>query len=427
MPASESSSVHLPIRPRVAAGAAPSGAEKALLSIRQARDTVLARNLELTQQLNAARDRISELEDDRDSANDARDAALALVRELTERNDELRKQAADGREDEVPHPHDDAHLKEQPLNFTAALAEKLDAAERARDIALEATASARREIEHLIAEQCAFRSHAAADRATLEARLAAVEAKLGAQPEAEASDLPAVSYSASTDATDADATVIAMRGNLEALTTDAANAEVLGELDERFHGLAATAGGDGRDALARFSSACGDLTRSLRKTPRKVPAALDSLRGAVELISQLSSAQALIADPAGAAVYAVDDDVDNCECVTMSLEKLALQTRYAIKPEIALADFASTTADLIILDVDLPGMNGFELYSRIRQMEHHRETPVLFLSGHLTTKDRLASLGGGPRGFVPKPYNLTELGVIALAMVLRSRLSAAGA
>ena len=103
----------------------------------------------------------------------------------------------------------------------------------------------------------------------------------------------------------------------------------------------------------------------------------------------------------------------------MSLEKMALRSGYAIKPEIALAELATMPCEIITLDVDLGSMNGFDLSAQIRKIDLHRETPIIFLSGLMSTKDRIATLSGGPYDFIPKPYNLNELGVIALGAILR--------
>jgi DNA-binding response OmpR family regulator len=120
----------------------------------------------------------------------------------------------------------------------------------------------------------------------------------------------------------------------------------------------------------------------------------------------------------------VDDDVDNCECIAMALEKASMQTRYAIKPDVALNELAKASCDLIILDVDLGGdIDGFELHSRIRRLAHHQETPVLFISGHTGTPERIAELTGEQGAFVQKPYNLNELTLHALTVILGARLN----
>ena len=442
--------------------------EKALLSIRQARDTVLARNLELTGKLAAAEDRISELEDEREAADHARDAALQLVKDLSETSDDLRRKAqvldeensklqqakrdadyalevARKAHTEAPSASelDDARRRAEDIEASGALIKmqlektiasltaQLAAAARARDIAVGAVMNAQRQIDHLSSERKALRAQIDADNSAFEARLAHIEARLPSHEKstAPASEpetiFPVSSADCALPGEDANAAVAAMRACVESLAAEPENRELLDELDERFHGHAATAGGAGRPAIARLSSGCGELTRWLRKTPRKIPDMLDRLREAVSLLADLSTGAAQLDDPAGAVVYSVDDDGENCECIAMSLEKMALRTRYSVKPEVALADLTAAPCDLIILDVDLGSTDGFELSERIRAIAHHRETPVIFLSGLMSAKARLDTLSGGSTTFVAKPYNLNELGVIALTMILKARLDSA--
>ncbi len=132
--------------------------------------------------------------------------------------------------------------------------------------------------------------------------------------------------------------------------------------------------------------------------------------------------EAQMLDTTGALVYAVDDDVDNCECIATALEKIAVQTRYTMAPQTALAQIAEQQCDLIILDVDLPGMGGFELHARIRKMAHCKTTPIIFLSGHLSTRERLAAFRGENDHFIAKPYNLSELSLRVLTLIVEARL-----
>ena len=461
----KSSSAPSPQRGRSAADL-----EKALLSIRQARDTVLARNLELTSKFAAAEDRISELEYEREAADHARDAALQLVKDLSETSDGLRgkvqaldeentklqqaKRDADyalevaqkahteapsaSELDEAQRRADDieassALIKTQFEKRIAALTGQLAAASRARDIAVGAVMNAQRQIDYLSSERKVLRAQIDADNAAFGIRLAHIEARLPSHEKSTAQASPSGMESPPSSAgctlpeEDANTAVAAMRACIESLAGEPENRELLEELDERFHGYAATAGGAGQPAIARLSSGCGELTRWLRKTPRKIPDMLERLREAVCLLADLSSGAAQLDDPAGAVVYSVDDDGDNCECIAMSLEKMALRTRYSVKPEVALADLTAAPCDLIILDVDLGSTDGFELSERIRAIAHHRETPVIFLSGVMSAKARLDTLSGGSTTFVAKPYNLIELGVIALTMILKARLDSANA
>ena len=439
--------------------------EKALISIRQARDMVIARNLELSSELGQTRDLVIEMEGERDAADHDRDAALQLAQDLSRQNDELRERAlslvdesatlqsklreaqegACGRQtpDGAPAGNDDATMRElrrelaemaavnelmksQYAKHAGALSAQLASTQRARDIAVASVTNAQRQIERLAGERRSLQTQIESDRATFSARIAQLESHVQtAAPAPVELEAEPVDPSGSFVTGDCGVTTALIRSCVESLSTDPATRATLDELDERFHGCAANASGLGHGAIARFSAACGELTRWLCKTPRKVEATLPTLREAVEILAALSSHShpEQIADPAGALVYSVDDDGDNCECITMSLEKMALRTRYAMKPETALAELGTLPCDIITLDVDLGSMDGFELSTHIRAMELHRDTPIIFLSGLMSTKDRIATLSGGPYDFIPKPYNLNELGVIALGTILKARLA----
>jgi DNA-binding response OmpR family regulator len=109
----------------------------------------------------------------------------------------------------------------------------------------------------------------------------------------------------------------------------------------------------------------------------------------------------------------------------MSLDRIGLRTHYASKPDLAVEHLIAERADLIFLDVDLGSTNGFEVHGRLRQIPHHRNTPVLFVSGMSSASERVAQLGSNDNAFLQKPYSLSELRLKALCMLIASRLSAA--
>ena len=439
--------------------------EKALVSIRQARDMVIARNLEISGELAQTRDLVTEMEGEREAADHDRDAALQLAQDLSRQNDELRERAhslaeentalqaklRDAEEAVRERPpvtatpiadaaagSDDLRrelaeaeamnqlLKSQHAKHSATLGAQLASAQRARDIAVASVTNAQRQVERLAGERRNLQTQSDSEKANFAARIAQLESQLeNAAPVPVEPDTESIDPSGSFVTDDGSVTMALIRSCIESLFQDPANRATLDELDERFHGCAASASGLGHGAIARFSSACGELTRWLCKTPRKVEATLPTLRDAVDILASLSSLSRPeeISDPAGGLVYSVDDDGDNCECITMSLEKMALRTRYAIKPETALAELAAMPCEIITLDVDLGSMNGFDLSAQIREFDLHRETPIIFLSGLMSTKERIATFSGGAYGFIPKPYNLNELGVIALGTILKARLA----
>jgi DNA-binding response OmpR family regulator len=81
--------------------------------------------------------------------------------------------------------------------------------------------------------------------------------------------------------------------------------------------------------------------------------------------------------------------------------------------------------DLIILDVDMPNMNGFELCAKIRTLPQYAKTPVVFVTGLNDLESRANSSMSGGNDFIAKPFLFIELTVKALVHVLRSRLQPA--
>jgi len=60
---------------------------------------------------------------------------------------------------------------------------------------------------------------------------------------------------------------------------------------------------------------------------------------------------------------------------------------------------------LFLLDIMLPGMNGFDLCREIRQHEHLAKTPVIFLSAKTQEPDRLQAFEVGADGYITKPFS----------------------
>lgn len=76
----------------------------------------------------------------------------------------------------------------------------------------------------------------------------------------------------------------------------------------------------------------------------------------------------------------VDDDADQHYLVKRFFQAQEVQFDYVGSAEMALEYLISKEFDLIILDVMMPGMDGWELFSRLRQLPACRQTPVLFLT-----------------------------------------------
>ena len=220
----------------------------------------------------------------------------------------------------------------------------------------------------------------------------------------------------------------AMRQCFQSFVKTPADLSLLNELHCHVHGFSERARTTGYVGVHRLCEAFSELTRGLYEVPGQVnPSTLATVQQAIEFLGALLRERGLAQaqDPAKAAIFAVDDDPDNCDAITMSLEIYALRTTCAQNPVDALAELASNHCDLILLDVNLPGMDGFELCRQIRALPFHATTPIVFLTGLATVENRAQSMLCGGSDFVGKPFNLHELSVKAMMLILKNQLGLA--
>ena len=118
----------------------------------------------------------------------------------------------------------------------------------------------------------------------------------------------------------------------------------------------------------------------------------------------------------------VDDEILSRRAVTFALEKGRLKAHAVETAEDALATASQRAYDLIFLDVQLPGMDGFELCTKIRALPHHKSTPVIFVTSLSDFKSRARSTLSGGNELIAKPFMFIELTVKALSAALRGRL-----
>lgn len=117
-------------------------------------------------------------------------------------------------------------------------------------------------------------------------------------------------------------------------------------------------------------------------------------------------------------VLVVDDDPNVCELVSLYLEREGFNIEAVHDGEAALASFQRTRPDLIVLDLMLPLMDGFEVCRRVRR---ESETPIIMLTAREDEIDRILGLEMGADDYVPKPFNPRELVARVKAVLRRSR------
>jgi CheY-like chemotaxis protein len=223
-------------------------------------------------------------------------------------------------------------------------------------------------------------------------------------------------------------TMSALRGLLQSVSrseTDGDRLAKLQELTRHTRQLAGNAGIVGMVQLSRLASAIEALLRSLYEKPNTItPSTLRTLAQAVDFLGNLfdhglSSGES---DLAATSTLVVDDEIISRRAVTHALDRAGLKSVAVEDPLVALQLVTENQFDLIISDVEMPQMNGFELCKRLRTTPRHAQTPVVFVTTHTDFESRAKSVVSGGNDMIAKPFLFMELAVKALTHILRRRL-----
>lgn len=119
-----------------------------------------------------------------------------------------------------------------------------------------------------------------------------------------------------------------------------------------------------------------------------------------------------------ARILIVDDEPSITEFVSYAMQKEGYQTEIASDGEEALRKIEQQHFDLFILDIMLPGIDGYELCRRIRAK---MSTPILFLSARDTELNKVVGLELGADDYLAKPFGVRELLARTRALLRRSQ------
>lgn len=108
-------------------------------------------------------------------------------------------------------------------------------------------------------------------------------------------------------------------------------------------------------------------------------------------------------------VLLIEDDEDIAELVAHNLKRHGYAVTCAPNGEEGLERTAAEAYDLIILDIMMPGKNGFEVFRELKKNERTMAVPVLFLSARAQLEDKLAGLSLGADDYITKPFSPREL------------------
>ena len=108
-------------------------------------------------------------------------------------------------------------------------------------------------------------------------------------------------------------------------------------------------------------------------------------------------------------ILVVDDQPQNIELLVAHLVPQGYQIVTATNGEEALSKLASHQIDLILLDIVMPGMDGYTLTARIRKDSTHRQLPIILVTALKDREDRIKGIDAGCDDFISKPIDKLEL------------------
>ena len=130
-------------------------------------------------------------------------------------------------------------------------------------------------------------------------------------------------------------------------------------------------------------------------------------------------------------VLLVEDNEVNAFIATMTLESLGIVSRHAKNGEVAVAMFQEQAFDVILMDCEMPVMDGYEAARRIRALEGadtaRERTPIIALTAHALSGDREVCLAQGMDDYLTKPFDRQALASLLSRWLPLSTSSGAGA
>jgi CheY-like chemotaxis protein len=224
-------------------------------------------------------------------------------------------------------------------------------------------------------------------------------------------------------------TVALMRGLIQEITRageEGARQRLLVDLCEKIGGFKSAAGLQEVLPVWQLAAALEGLVKQLSEKDQNVTAStLRTVASAVDLLEALAVRGVrtdLMANPP-LRLLAADDDALSRHAVSFALKKALNKPDLAENGEAAMALVSHIKYDAIFLDVQMPGMDGYETCTKIHGTELNRATPVVFVTSQSDFDARAKSTLSGGMDLIGKPFLTFEITVKALTLAFRGRLN----
>jgi CheY-like chemotaxis protein len=228
---------------------------------------------------------------------------------------------------------------------------------------------------------------------------------------------------------EAPATFTDLRGISQEFADDPAMALRSGNLADFYrqvHHLAAAASLAQCHHVALLAGALEALLFELSEKPQCINASTArTVSTAVEFLAVLLEAARTHggAEPFTGEVLVVDDDALANRMALAALQRARLAARAEEDPFVALDLMTGNRFDLVLLDVEMPGMTGFDVCRKLRALPGYEKTPVVFVTAHSEFENRAKGILLGGNDLIAKPILPIELAVKAVCHLIRGRLA----
>lgn len=209
-----------------------------------------------------------------------------------------------------------------------------------------------------------------------------------------------------------------------------ANAEHLNNMYQRVRFLCARAGLGDCSKIAHLASALeAILFEIMFKKASPSASALQTIAQSVDCLGRLfQSDDVQSADSMFKAKVLVVDDDPVCTFATVAAMKRAkLEAFSTLDPVVALQMAQQDRYDIVLLDINMPGLNGFEVCEKLRQLPDYQKTPVIFVTSNSEFQNRAKAVLSGGDDLIAKPISPLELALKTIIHLVEPSVSSRSA
>ncbi len=216
--------------------------------------------------------------------------------------------------------------------------------------------------------------------------------------------------------------MVPIRLALQAVAKNPGDEPKLQELFDRVQALGSSPILTRLPTIARVVAAFEQLLRQLVDKPDCLNRSVQrTMAQTVDLLCALFDGDGREVDLVTARALAVDDQQIALRAVMNALEKANLKSQALSDPSAAFSVAQEWQFDLIVLDIEMPGMTGVELCAKLRSLPNYKKTPILFVTSGSDFEHRADVCRSGGNDLIAKPFLATELCLKALTLIVKSK------